>query len=399
MNHSKLRKIIVMSLLITLCGIVSINAQTTVGVDGAGELNSLHLDALAIQLMDTEAKMRVVARLGDGESANSLNQKRLQAARTYLIEMRGVDKSKITFTEGKSIKGEGRLEFYMDDNLTLVSLAERGKNVRIGCCFEDEDEIPPAKEIKKKSKDKTNSVETQIITLEKQAWEAWKNKDTNFFQNLLASDALSVTTDGVSDKSQIIEFYSSCEVKSYSLDDFKFRMLDKNSVLITFTAAQDAVCSGKPNPVSVRVSSVYAKRDGKWRNAFYTEVEVAQENGSIETQIIALEKQAWEEWKRGNKKFVESYLADDAVFVYSEGLINKSQVVEAVGSCKFNGYSLADFKVINLSNTSALVTYIANQDIVCDGKPAPKAVRSTSVYVKNKGKWLSTFYTETAEVK
>ncbi len=44
----------------------------------------------------------------------------------------------------------------------------------------------------KMSKDKNNSVETQIIALEKQGWEAWKNKNSSWFQIYLAEDALSV---------------------------------------------------------------------------------------------------------------------------------------------------------------------------------------------------------------
>lgn len=123
----------------------------------------------------------------------------------------------------------------------------------------------------KKENDKNNSVESEIITLEKAAWNAWKNKDSSWFQKNLTDDALSVNSFGVSDKAQIIKGYAECDVKSFSLDDFIFRMLDKNSALITFTATQDGVCGGTAIPAKVRVSSVYAQRDGKWQNTFYTE--------------------------------------------------------------------------------------------------------------------------------
>ena len=136
--------------------------------------------------------------------------------------------------------------------------------------------------------------ETQIIALEKQAWEAWKNKNLAFFQTYLTDDALSVNADGVFNKAQILEYYGSCEVKSYSLDNFKFRTIEKNSALITFTATQDAVCGGEKNPSTVRASSVYIKRGGKWLNSFYTETAATPDNSSVEMQIIALEKQAWE---------------------------------------------------------------------------------------------------------
>ncbi len=140
MSQKKTGKIISTLLLIALCAILSAYAQTTVKGDAnAGELNSLELDVLANQLMDSDATIKIVARLGDGETDTSLNQTRLATARKYLIEMRGIDKAKVTFMEGESIKGEGRLEFYLDSELMLSSLAERGKDVRIGCCVDEED--------------------------------------------------------------------------------------------------------------------------------------------------------------------------------------------------------------------------------------------------------------------
>jgi hypothetical protein len=44
----------------------------------------------------------------------------------------------------------------------------------------------------KMSKDAGNSVEAQIIALEKAGWEAWKNKDSAWYQTNLAKDALHV---------------------------------------------------------------------------------------------------------------------------------------------------------------------------------------------------------------
>lgn len=123
---------------------------------------------------------------------------------------------------------------------------------------------------------KDNSVEARIVALEKSAWEAWKNKDAKWFQTAMADDALHVDGAGVMDKAQFIKAVAACEVKSVALDDFKFIMLDKNSAMITFVGTQDAVCGGQAQPKSVRASSVYVKRGGKWLNAFYTEIPLVQ---------------------------------------------------------------------------------------------------------------------------
>ena len=125
-------------------------------------------------------------------------------------------------------------------------------------------------------KSKDNSVETQIIALEKQGWEAWKNKDSAWYQTNITEDALHVHGAGVSTKAQLISNLAACEVKSVSLNDFKFLMVNKDAALITFTGMQDAVCGGKTQPATVRASSLYVKRGGKWLNVFYTEVPAVQ---------------------------------------------------------------------------------------------------------------------------
>ncbi len=124
---------------------------------------------------------------------------------------------------------------------------------------------------------KDSKVEAQIIALEKAGWEAWKNKNAAWYQTNLAEDALQVNREGVLSKSQIVKVAGTdCEIKSFSLDNFKFLMLDKNSALITFTGMQDGVCGGKTIPAKVHSTSVYVKRGGKWLNALYTETPAVQ---------------------------------------------------------------------------------------------------------------------------
>ena len=124
---------------------------------------------------------------------------------------------------------------------------------------------------------KDSKVEAQIVALEKASWEEWKNKNGGWFQTNLADDALNVSGAGVSNKAQIVKFTAGeCEIKSYSVDNFQFVALDKNAAMLTYTAMQDGVCSGKTIPASVRASSVYVKRGGKWLQALYMETPTAQ---------------------------------------------------------------------------------------------------------------------------
>jgi len=50
-------------------------------------------------------------------------------------------------------------------------------------------------------------------------------------------------------------------------------------------------------------------------------------DSKVEAQIIALEKQSWQEWKNKNGGWFQTNLTDDYLLVNSEGVNNKSQVV------------------------------------------------------------------------
>jgi hypothetical protein len=117
----------------------------------------------------------------------------------------------------------------------------------------------------------------QIIALETAGWEAWKNKDSSWARDNVTAEFLLINSDGVSNKAQVIKATATdCEVKAYSLDNFNFVTLDKDSVLMTYTAKQDGVCNGKTIPANVRASVVYVKRGGKWLESLYMETPTAQ---------------------------------------------------------------------------------------------------------------------------
>ncbi len=124
---------------------------------------------------------------------------------------------------------------------------------------------------------KDSKVEAQIIALEKAGWEAWKNKNAAWFQTNMTEELVQVNSDGLFDKSQVVKATATdCDVKSYSLDNFKFVMLSKDVALLNYTAMQDGVCGGKTIPATVHATSVYVKRGGKWLSALYTETPAVQ---------------------------------------------------------------------------------------------------------------------------
>jgi hypothetical protein len=146
--QKEIRKAATLLFLLASCAVVGVAQQSSpeIGIvkgdANAGELNSAYLDKLANDQQSTNERVFVIARLGRGETARSLSLNRLKAARSYLVETRGIDKERVIFAEGERVAGEGRLEFYLGSRLMIISLAPRGKNVRLTCC---EGDTPPRK--------------------------------------------------------------------------------------------------------------------------------------------------------------------------------------------------------------------------------------------------------------
>lgn len=118
--------------------------------------------------------------------------------------------------------------------------------------------------------DKSKLKET-LTNLEKQSWEAWKNRDGKFFQAFLSDDHVEVGFQGVSDKSQVVSFVASpiCRIKSYTVESFELSEFGPDTALLTYRAVQDTTCNGNPVPSPVWVSSLYVKRGGRWLNALF----------------------------------------------------------------------------------------------------------------------------------
>jgi hypothetical protein len=76
-----------------------------------------------------------------------------------------------------------------------------------------------------------------LVNLEKQSWEAWKNRDAKFFQNFLSDDHVEVGFGGPTNKAVVVNVVGSpaCVVKSYSVDRFELTVLTRTRLYSRIT--------------------------------------------------------------------------------------------------------------------------------------------------------------------
>ena len=118
-------------------------------------------------------------------------------------------------------------------------------------------------------------IRSHIIATEKKLWEAWKNKDAKPFKANLSADSVMIGDSGVAGKNDAIKDLTNapCEVKSYTLSDFKATFLSAGTVLLTYKGATEGTCAGAAIPTAWS-SSVYVNRGGRWLVASHQETPV-----------------------------------------------------------------------------------------------------------------------------
>lgn len=124
---------------------------------------------------------------------------------------------------------------------------------------------------------KDEKLKAAIIALDIDAWNNWKNKDVAAFRAGTIDEFVSISSDGISTKEEMIATaFVDCNVKSFSLHDIKFVKLNKKTVLLTYSAKQDAECDGTKLSPDVLATVTYVKRGGKWLEAIYMETGITK---------------------------------------------------------------------------------------------------------------------------
>ena len=117
-------------------------------------------------------------------------------------------------------------------------------------------------------------LEKALQSKEQAGWQAWKDHDKKTFEEMIPEDAINIAGGTMDKGKQAImkgAFDPGCQVASFSLSNFSYMWLDKDTVLMTYDAMQDATCGGQKVPGKVYASSIWQKKGGKWMSPFHQE--------------------------------------------------------------------------------------------------------------------------------
>jgi uncharacterized protein (TIGR02246 family) len=167
----------------------------------------------------------------------------------------------------------------------------------------------------------------------------------------------------------------------------------KVCILLLGTLALAHVCLGQAAPTNqpdsprIKPPTATAPAPGATRSASAT---------GLEDTLIAREKEVWEAIKTKDLKRFASFLAEDQVYVSSDGVRSKAETVKNLADSTVPEIKLDDWKVTLIDRDAAIVTYRATATPpACGPETAAPVARNTTVWAKRGGKWLAVFHQDT----
>jgi hypothetical protein len=111
-----------------------------------------------------------------------------------------------------------------------------------------------------------------IISREKAAWQAFKDKKADEFKKLLSTDLVTVYADGMHNLQQELDGMSKTDMKSFDLSDFNVVFPNPKTAIITYKAKIEATSEGKDLSGTYNVGSVWHTAKGQWIGIFHTDM-------------------------------------------------------------------------------------------------------------------------------
>lgn len=123
--------------------------------------------------------------------------------------------------------------------------------------------------------DQANITKQELLTLEKQYWNAIKDKDSATASSLSDDPCVVVGAQGVGEigKAALAKMLqgASYELNAFSLEDVHMRQISNEVVAMAYKVNEDLVVDGQNVKLEAFDSSIWVRRGGQWVCVVHTE--------------------------------------------------------------------------------------------------------------------------------
>jgi len=258
-------------------------------------------------------------------------------------------------------------------------------------------------------------MQVALVSLETNAYEAWKSKDVQFWGTFLSDRFVGWGSSGRLDKASAAKEYAGfdCEIKSYAISDVQMTPLGRDTALITHKVTIDGTCGGQKNAPASWAASVYVREGDRWKAGFHAEAAIVDpaalsakpegkqrsdeakqtystDQNARTKDLLLREKAIWEAWKDHDAKSLAALMEMDIQFINIFGFhfATKADALKdwSGKGCDVKTIDLTDAAATMFSPTAEILTFHARADGTCFGQRVGP-VWGSSIYVKDGATW------------
>ena len=121
----------------------------------------------------------------------------------------------------------------------------------------------------------TQSVEQELVQLEKDYWQALKDQDVDAAMRLTDDQCIVTGAQGVASlpreafRGMLTD--PSWSIENYDISDVQARMLSDDVAIVAYKVKEDLMVEGKPVTLEAADASTWVRRNGRWVCALHTE--------------------------------------------------------------------------------------------------------------------------------
>ncbi len=256
-----------------------------------------------------------------------------------------------------------------------------------------------------------------LKALETKAFDAYKNKDGNFFEGFLTDKFVASSNGRRLDKSAMTKMIAEhrCDIKSFSFADEKLTNVGATTAIITMKVTTDGTCEGQAVTPFIS-ASLYFRNNTEWKAAWHGEVPIvdpkapppaktddkaAEPKPTIRSmpdsetrELAAIERSVWEGWMNRDGKKLDGLTARELAFVNIFGgyFTNRADTLKnwTENPCEIKSVDIADAASVSVTNDTSILIHNATANGTCFGQSVGP-VLGTSIYVKEGTDWKLAF--------
>jgi len=121
----------------------------------------------------------------------------------------------------------------------------------------------------------TQKIEQQLVELEKQYWQAIKDKDVDAALRLTDDSCIVTGAQGVGrlDKQKLAAMLKGAPytLHAFEIQDVEVSLLSDDVAVLAYKVREELTVEDKPVTLDASDASTWVRRDGRWRCALHTE--------------------------------------------------------------------------------------------------------------------------------